>query len=267
MSERLPYAKKNLGQHFLKEQKVISAITEDYASEAGSIIEIGPGPGALTQPLAALNLPMAVVERDWRFIDDLKTLLGEKRVVHNDALEVNLEELIEEQELPAPVWLVSNLPYNVSTPLLVKFLKIPAIKMMTLMFQREVAQKVFDFTEGKNAMGSLMALSQTYCDVKLLIQAPPGCFQPPPEVHSTVLSFKRIEEPVIALSELGAFEQFLRELFSFKRKQVQKVLRSSFEESLVHAALLQCGLKPDQRAESFTLDQVQQLFNALRRSS
>lgn len=265
MSERLPYAKKNLGQHFLKDDKVISLITENFKNEAHSLIEIGPGPGALTRPLAAHKKPMIVVERDWRFIDDLKSLLGPQNVIHNDALEVNLESLIEEQQLPSPRWLVSNLPYNISSPLLVKFLKIPTIDMMTLMFQREVAQKVFDFTQGKNGMGSLMALSQTYCDCRLLCQVPPGAFRPPPEVQSTVLSFKRKSDPPIPLDQFDHFESFLRKLFQFKRKQARGVLKSYYPIELIDHAFEHCQIDPNQRAESFTLTQLQNLFQSLTR--
>lgn len=258
-----PRANKALGQHFLQDSKVIQSICQDFKSVSKSIIEIGPGPGALTNVLSQQGLPMMVIERDQRFIADLQKLLGEKNVIHHDALEVDLEQIIHDQQLKSPVWLVSNLPYNVSTPLLVKFLQCPSLSFMTLMFQKEVAQKVFDFSKAKNPMGSLMALSLTYFESKLLCQVPPGAFIPPPEVNSTVLSFKRIEQPRISLKHIKIFERFLRQLFQHKRKQSLSAMKAHYPEPRLKHAFHHVGIKAEQRAESFSLEQIQNLFLAL----
>lgn len=263
MSGKLPRANKGLGQHFLRDSKVIERICNDFAEEARGLIEIGPGPQALTRELARLDKPFFVVEKDARFEGPLQELLGADHVVLADALEVDLASEIQKRQHPGPIWLVSNLPYNVSVPLLLRFIQTPAIEYMTLMFQKEVAQKVFDFTHGKNPMGSLMALTQTYFEVKLLCQVPPGAFVPPPEVNSTVLSLKRRAEPPLPLNGFPSFEKFLRQVFQFKRKQVLTVLKSSYPEPRVREALYRVGLAPEQRAESFTLDQLQNLYLAI----
>jgi 16S rRNA (adenine1518-N6/adenine1519-N6)-dimethyltransferase len=258
-----PRANKALGQHFLKDQKVIDQICNDFKSKAASLIEVGPGPGALTHQLHQSHLPMVVIERDQRFIASLQELLGENNVTHNDALEIDLEALFTQQLGQSPLWLVSNLPYNVSTPLLVKFIQCPSIKFMTLMFQKEVAQKVLDFSKSKNPMGSLMALTQTYFETRLLCQVPPGAFSPPPEVNSTVLSLNRLEKPKIALTQFKNFERFLRQLFQHKRKQSLSILKAYFPEPRLRQAFHSIGIKAEQRAESFTLEQVQNLFSVL----
>lgn len=260
MSERLPFAKKTLGQHFLRDARVIQNITEDHLANANLIIEVGPGPGALTQKLAGHQKPFMVFEKDERFQESLADLVGEDFVIMGDALEANFEEEIKRRGFESGVWLVSNLPYNVSVPLFTRFLRIESIQYMTLMFQREVALKIFDFTQSKNAMGSLMALAQTFLDCRLLCQAPPGCFVPPPKVDSTVLSFSRKEKTTIPLEHLEKFERFLRHLFQFKRKQVFKVLKAHYSEDKLNHSFKQLGLEPKQRAESFSLDQVQQLY-------
>jgi 16S rRNA (adenine1518-N6/adenine1519-N6)-dimethyltransferase len=266
---KLPQANKALGQHFLVDKKVISKITEDFKDEAKSILEIGPGPGILTEFLAHHNLPFHVIDKDERFPEYLEKFVPKENIHIHDALEWNLEEGFKEwgwshQE----IWLVSNLPYNVSTPLLISFLKAPSIKYMTLMFQREVADKVFaiDTRKGK-AMNSLMALSQTYFELSLLCKVPPGAFSPPPKVDSAVLSFVRKENPVIALENFLEFEKFLRHLFQFKRKQMGKILKGLFSSEIIQVACEKNNLSPSLRAEALELNQIQNLYLSLKEAT
>ena len=262
--KKLPQANKALGQHFLRSEKVITDITEDFKDVAKGMIEIGPGPGILTEGLSKHQLPFYLIEKDERFPELLKEFVAPENIHSGDALEVNLEEKIKEWKLEN-VWLVSNLPYNVSTPLLINFLQTPSLKWMTLMFQREVADKVFaiDTRKGK-AMNSLMALSQTFFEVKLLCKVPPGAFSPPPKVDSAVLSFIRIEEPVIPLEDFKKYEKFLRHLFQFKRKQVGKILKSYAPKEQVEQTLEKLQIPPSARAESFNLEEIQLLFKNLK---
>lgn len=262
---KLPQANKTLGQHFLVDQKIITKITSDFETEAEVILEIGPGPGILTESLSQKKLPLHVIDKDERFPEYLREFVEEENIHITDALDWNLESGFEDWGWRGKtVWLVSNLPYNVSTPLLVKFLQSPSIKLMTLMFQREVADKVyaFDTREGK-AMNSLMALSQTYFEAKILCKVPPGAFSPPPKVDSAVLSFVRRENPVVPLSDFRAFEKFLRHLFQFKRKQMGKILRASFEKEKLEKAFETTGLTSNLRAEALNLTQIQNLYKEL----
>ncbi len=266
---KLPQANKALGQHFLVDKKVISKITEDFKEEAQAILEIGPGPGILTESLSLHELPFHVIDKDERFPEYLEKFVAKENIHICDALEWNLEEGFAEWGWQdKDIWLVSNLPYNVSTPLLIAFLKAPSIKYMTLMFQREVADKVFaiDTRKGK-AMNSLMALSQTYFETSLLCKVPPGAFSPPPKVDSAVLSFMRKENPVIALEDFLAFEKFLRHLFQFKRKQMGKILKGSFTQEAIQVACEKNGLAPSLRAEALDLNQIQNLYLSLKEAS
>lgn len=259
---QLPQANKTLGQHFLVDKKVISKITEDFKEEAKAIVEVGPGPGILTENLSAHQLPLHVIDKDERFPEYLKKFVDEDKIHITDALEWDLEAGFKEWEYPENyIWMVSNLPYNVSTPLLIQFLKAPSLKYMTLMFQREVADKVFpiDTRVGK-AMNSLLALSQTYFEVSLLCKVPPGAFNPPPKVDSAVLSFTRRDQPKVALENFKSFESFLRTLFQFKRKQMGSNLKSRYPKEKLEKALSQCGLERSQRAESLKLEDIQNLY-------
>lgn len=262
MSETKHYADKNLGQHFLKDKKVISAICEDHADKVKFVMEVGPGPGALTQHLKELPLEFVVVERDKRFEPHLIEWIGSKNVYLQDALDIDLTSVYEERQWDK-VWLVSNLPYNISVPLFIKFTQEPCIEYMTLMFQREVALKIFDFAKSKNPMNSLMAIAQTYFDVQVLCHAAPGAFVPPPKVDSTVLSFVRKAEPVFPLAELAKYEKFLRTLFQFKRKQAHKNLKTSYSAEKIEKAFEVLGMSPQARAETFQLAEIHLLYKEL----
>lgn len=264
MSKKLPWANKDLGQHFLKDQKVITGITDDFKDSAKNIIEIGPGPGILTEHLANHQLPFHVIEKDKRMIEYLGDIVKDGNINFIDALKINYSEFIKERGIEEDLWLVSNLPYNVSTPLLIMFLQTPEIKYMTLMFQKEVADKVFPFSSKKNTMGSLTTLSQTYFETQLLCQVPPGAFIPPPKVDSAVITFKRIADPIIPLSEFSKFEKFLRALFQFKRKQIAKGLTSYANRDELEILLKEIDQPITVRAEALQLSDIQKLYILLR---
>jgi 16S rRNA (adenine1518-N6/adenine1519-N6)-dimethyltransferase len=262
----LPKTKKSLGQHFLIDQEVIKSITSDFSSEARAIIEVGPGPGILTQDLANHNLPIHVVDKDVRFPEYLKGIINSDCIHITDALGFDFEEAFIDWGWSnfSPIWLVSNLPYNVSTPLLVKFIQIERITLMTLMFQREVADKAFaiDTRKGKS-MNSLMALCQTYFEVTLLCKVAPEAFNPPPKVDSAVLSFRRLENPKISLNEFKPFEKYLRKVFQQKRKQLGTVLKPHYPAEKLAFAFEQNHLERTVRAESLELTDIQNLFKSL----
>jgi 16S rRNA (adenine1518-N6/adenine1519-N6)-dimethyltransferase len=270
MKLELPKANKSLGQHFLRDQNVISKICNDFKGEAQGILEIGPGPGILTESLAARakeeNLPFFVIEKDERFPEYLRQFISDDQITLTDALAVNLSEfLVEKKMQDKNVWLVSNLPYNISTPLLINFLQAPEIKMLTLMFQKEVADKVFAFSSSKNFMGSLMALSQAYFDCELLCKVPPGAFAPPPKVDSAVLTMTRRETPHVPLSEFRTFEKFLRVLFSQKRKQLGGVLKSAYPIELITESFAKINVPLTIRSEALTFEQVIELYRMLKK--
>lgn len=255
----LPRADKRLGQHFLRDSKIIHAITSDHDDGDHAILEVGPGPAVLTPHLAARGRPFAVIEMDTRFEELLRPHTPHVHI--GDALEVDLDQFIASTFPGKEVMLVSNLPYNVSVPLLTKFIATPAITRMTLMFQKEVADKVY--SEGKNAMGSLMALTCAYFDVKPLCKVPPGAFVPPPKVDSAVISLKRLETPRVAFSQMKKYEAFLRLFFSQKRKQLGSVLKSRYSSEQIETSMAAIGRDRTIRAEALNLNEVIALYNSL----
>src|SRR6476660_7492243 len=153
---RFPQANKSFGQHFLSSQHVISKITGTRPEGIDAIVEVGPGPAVLTPHLVKHGVPVHVLEMDERFIELLSPVVGEKNVHMGDALEFDWNKFLSENKYKS-IWLVSNLPYNVSVPLTLSFLRIPEISHMTLMYQKEVAEKIFP-RDQKNSMGSLLSM-------------------------------------------------------------------------------------------------------------
>ena len=262
MNQKYPWANKDLGQHFLINEEVISNICHDFKSQAKAIIEVGPGPGILTQYLSKIECPYTVIEKDLRFKTYLEEWISNNQIVWGDALEANLSDLIDSKSFPKKdIWMVSNLPYNISVPLTLKFTKASEIKFMTLMMQKEVAERMLP--EGKKAsknMNSLMALTQTYFEVQKLCHVDPKSFLPPPKVDSSVLSFVRRENPIFSLEEIPSLEKFFKKLFIQRRKQMGKVLKLHFSQEKVEEVLSTLEIDSRRRAETLSLEEVHKLY-------
>lgn len=266
MKENQLFAKKSLGQHFLKDQGIIKKICTDFISpenQIDALMEIGPGPMTLTKMLSQLNLPFFAVEKDERFYELILKELPKVKITREDALEFNWNDFLSRENLNhKSIWLVSNLPYNISVPLLISFTKVVEINFLTLMFQKEVGAKIFNFTNEKNFSNSLGLLMTNYFELKLLAKVPPGAFSPPPKVDSVVLSFKRKPNPLIPLIEFKEYETFLRLLFKFKRKQVIQPFKH-----IQHILEIfgQSNINKTDRAEALNLEQINSLYFNLKR--
>lgn len=213
------FANKKLGQHFLKDKNAISVIIKSMPIDASTIIEIGPGPGAITEHLLPLNKKILLVEKDLRFVEHWNQM-GIK-CIEADAMKMDWNELLNFHQLKnEKFWLVSNLPYNISAPLTIQLLKIANFQNLTLMYQKEVAEKFL----GIDGMCSLYALSQAFFDVAKILNLKPGAFNPPPQVDSMVLTFSRKKNSIVPMTDFNKYENFLRNLFAYPRKQLNSVL-------------------------------------------
>ena len=258
MSHKFPMANKSFGQHFLNSPTVINKITSPLPDGVDCIVEIGPGPAVLTPHLAKYDKPLFVIEMDERFVELLAPVVGAENIYRQDALEFDWQKFLSEKGFKS-IWLVSNLPYNVSVPLTLSFLRIPQITHMTLMYQKEVAQKILP-NDPRNAMGSLHSMCLSQFELKHVVYAPPGAFVPPPKVDSQVLGFKRKASPEIPLSEIDAFESYLRLAFGQRRKQLGGILKGEWGAEKTTEKLSKAGIDPQVRAEALTFDQVLKLF-------
>jgi 16S rRNA (adenine1518-N6/adenine1519-N6)-dimethyltransferase len=262
---KFPTANKSFGQHFLNSHSVITKITSPLPEGCDAIVEVGPGPAVLTKHLAAYNKPLFVIEMDERFVEILSNVVGLENIYRQDALDFDWQIFLSEKKLKS-IWLVSNLPYNVSVPLTLAFLRIQEISQMTLMYQKEVAEKILP-KDLHNSMGSLHVLLKSQFDLSHVVYAPPGAFVPPPKVDSQVLHFKRKPTPLIPLSEIEQFEKFLRLIFSQRRKQLGGILRKDWGHDKTNFSLNSVGLASEIRSEALTFNQVLKLYETSSRYS
>lgn len=260
---KLPRAKKELGQHFLQDTKVINGITKDWVDECDAIVEVGPGPAILTENLSKLNKPFFVIEKDKSFHSYLSQYLSDENIYFADALKFDWEDFLLKNDLKGKkIWLVSNLPYNVGTVLYTQFLQIKEINYMTLMFQKEVGDKTF-LKQSKNQMNGLLFLSLNYLLPKQLLKVPPGSFAPPPKVESVVVSYERRDTPDIPINRFKDLNRFMRLLFSMKRKQIGSVLKQQYPKEILEEAFKKSEISAKLRAEALTYDELLTLFSNL----
>jgi 16S rRNA (adenine1518-N6/adenine1519-N6)-dimethyltransferase len=195
---------------------------------------------------------------DERFVEKLSTIIPKENIFLGDALEFDGPAFFKKNNFKK-VWLVSNLPYNVSVPLTTRFLEWPEIVEMSLMYQKEVADKILP--RDKNEMNSLHCLCASFFDLSNVCFVPPGAFIPPPKVDSQVLHFKRREDQSL-LPQVKKFENFLRVVFGQRRKQLGGILKKTYGEQLTEKILMAGGIDVTIRAETLTYSKVMAMYEA-----
>lgn len=248
-------ARKSLGQNFLLDLNLTAKIARQVGDLANSdILEIGPGPGSLTRGLLAEGARRVVaVEKDHRCIPALEEIAvhhpGRLQVLEGDALDTD-----PTLHLTAPIRIAANLPYNIGTELLVRWLT-PAIwppfwKSLTLMFQREVAERIVA-QPGSKTYGRLAVLAQWRCDANIVLSLPPEAFTPPPKVSSAVVHLAALEEP-----KFPANAKTLERVVAAAFNQRRKMLRSSLKQfgGDIEDRLNTAGIAPTDRAENVPIE-------------
>jgi len=242
-------ARKSLGQHFLLDSNLTGRIARAAGSLDGiNVIEIGPGPGGLTRALLASDAAAVwAVEKDSRCIDALGILKsaypGRLHILEADALETDLTALT-----PAPRAIVANLPYNISTVLLLQWLRrADQFTRMVLMFQKEVADRL-TAAPGSKAYGRLSVVTQWRAQVRPLFNVSKEAFTPPPKVASTVVEVVPRAAP-LAPAVMTDLEQVTQAAFGQRRK----MLRSSLKSLGLDPA--QAGISPEARAEDLSVEE------------
>jgi 16S rRNA (adenine1518-N6/adenine1519-N6)-dimethyltransferase len=241
-------AKKAFGQHFLLDLNITRKIAR--LAEVGPqdhVIEVGPGPGGLTRALLETGAQVTAVEKDERFrplLEELAAVCPNLRLVFGDALQVDEGALSSS----SPAHLVSNLPYNVGTALLVKWLTGPwTPASLTLMFQREVADRIVA-GPGDEAYGRLAVLVRATSDARRVMDVPARAFTPPPKVDPAVVRITPLADRLAPL-RLKALEKVTAAAFGQRRKMLRSSLKTLGGEGLVIAA----SLDPQARAETVDL--------------
>jgi 16S rRNA (adenine1518-N6/adenine1519-N6)-dimethyltransferase len=241
-------ATKALGQHFLLDLNLTGKIARQvpHISE-GTIIEVGPGPGGLTRALLLAGAKNVVaIERDARAVLALQPLVtaagGRLKVIEGDALEFDY------LALPGPRQIVSNLPYNVGTPLLIGWLaQMEQFAALTLMFQKEVAQRLIA-KPSTPEYGRLSVMSQWRCSVKKLFDLPARAFTPPPKVESSVVQLMPAQRSETL--EWKQMERAVAAAFSQRRKMLRNTLAPLGD---TEALCAEANIKPTARAEELSV--------------
>jgi 16S rRNA (adenine1518-N6/adenine1519-N6)-dimethyltransferase len=247
-------AKKSLGQNFLLDLNLTSKIAR-YAGnlKQSDVLEIGPGPGGLTRSLLNEGARQVVsIEKDNRCIaalEEIQSLFpGRLRLLQGDALSMNVT-----QYLTDPIKIIANLPYNIGTELLVRWLNSknwPSFwQSMTLMFQKEVANRIVAHP-GSKAYGRLSVMSQWRCNTKIAFNIPATAFTPPPKVESAVVHFEALNEPKFP-AEVDKLEFVVSKAFNQRRKMLRGALKGHFKN--VEEGLFSIGVLPTKRAENITI--------------
>ncbi|OJI93027.1 dimethyladenosine transferase [Planktotalea frisia] len=249
-------ARKSLGQNFLLDLNLTAKIARQAGDlSACDVLEIGPGPGGLTRGLLSEGArKVLAIEKDARCLPALQEIAdaypNRLHVIEGDAL--NIDPLAH---LTPPIRVASNLPYNVGTELLIRWLTPkqwpPFWQSLTLMFQREVAQRI-TADVGDKAYGRLAILSQWRCDARIVVSLPPEAFSPPPKVSSAVVHLSMLPEPRFP-ADFKTLERVVAAAFNQRRKMLRSSLKSVSPEieDMLHAA----GIKPTERAEQVSLEE------------
>ncbi|HXH72747.1 MAG TPA: 16S rRNA (adenine(1518)-N(6)/adenine(1519)-N(6))-dimethyltransferase RsmA [Mariprofundaceae bacterium] len=240
MHESNPAAKKSLGQHFLKDRHAITAIVGAVA-EGANAVEIGPGPGAITEPLLAHVASLTVIEKDDRFAEHWQACARERgnlAVAHGDVLDL-LEKTVEQAHAD---WIVGNLPYNISGPLTARLAALDLAGGMVLMYQKEVADRIVS-GPGSRVYGSLSVMVRHHYEPKRLLVLPPGAFSPPPRIYSAVITLTPHKRRPPC--DIRALEATLREGFRHRRKTIA----NNFKGKLKPADWFDLVIDPETRPE------------------
>ncbi|NVK60497.1 MAG: 16S rRNA (adenine(1518)-N(6)/adenine(1519)-N(6))-dimethyltransferase RsmA [Rhodobacteraceae bacterium] len=257
-------AKKSLGQNFLLDLNLTAKIARQAGDLAGmDVLEIGPGPGGLTRGLLAEGARRVLaIEKDARCLPALAEIAaaypGRLEVIEGDALQVD-----PLQHLTPPIAICANLPYNVGTELLVRWLTPeswpPFWQTLTLMFQREVAERIVA-QPGSKAYGRLAVLSQWRADARIVLSLPPGAFTPPPKVSSAVVHLRALPEPRFP-AEQKVLERVVAAAFNQRRKMLRAALKGLAPD--IEDRLQASDIAPTDRAEQVSLEQFCALARTL----
>lgn len=255
-------AKKRYGQHFLHERKYIDDILHAaLLTDAAQVLEIGPGLGALTDPILASGVALQVMEVDRDIIARFTERCDPNLVIHEgDALKLDWRSILSEP----PYTLISNLPYNISSQILFRLLdERDLFTRAVLMFQKEVADRIVAEPSSGN-YGILSVLCQLYFDVRRVVNVPAGAFSPPPKVDSAVIELIPLSAPRYPVTNELFLRRVVKAAFAQRRKTLRNTLRSAgFTPEEIESGAAAVGIDLKRRGETLRLEEFTSLANTL----
>lgn len=252
-------ARKRFGQNFLMQQHTLDKIVDlARLTPSDRVIEVGPGPGALTATILRREVPLTAVELDRDLAEHLRATFGDDpgfTLVEEDALKVDWSALLSEPGAKV----IANLPYNIATPVLLRMIdqRNPPSRLV-LMFQREVADRICAEV-GTRESGWLTLATISRFRAHVALRVPPGAFVPAPKVHSAVVVFQKRDEPLFSLEDEEVLRALAERAFTQRRKTLRNNLKGFRTADEIDAA----GVNPQLRAEALTIEQWRALLNSL----
>lgn len=262
---------KRYGQNFLIDEHVLGKIIRSAEiTEEDFVVEIGPGIGTLTQYLAASAGAVTAIEIDDALIPILEDTLGAYdniSILHEDALQVDMRKLAQEKNGGRPIKVVANLPYYITTPILMGLFESHApLKSVTVMVQKEVADRMKS-GPGSKDYGALSLAVQYYAKPELIANVPPNCFMPRPRVGSAVIRLTCHEKPPVETLDERLLFQVIRASFNQRRKTLSNSLYNAADlkipKDCTEGILQEMGLPANVRGEALTLEEFAALSNRL----
>lgn len=259
---------KRLGQNFLIDAGIVQGIVDVADIKPGDrVLEIGPGIGTLTQALCEAGADVTCVELDKRLPEILAHTLesyDNVRVIQGDILKVNILEIMGEE----PFKVVANLPYYITTPIIMELLeKHLPITDIVVMVQKEVAERMAA-TPGGKTYGALSVAVQYYTVPEIALYVPPRSFMPPPEVDSVVVDCKVRQEPAVDLIDEKMFFRVVKAAFGQRRKTLNNALKSiGVDKNIIADVLAQAGIETTRRGETLTMEEFAAISNILSKMS
>ena len=261
---------KSMGQNFLIDPQVPADIAAaSGADETCGVLEIGPGIGPLTAELARRAGKVVSVELDKTLLPVLAETMApfsNVEILQGDALRLDLAALAAEKFQGLTPIVCANLPYNITSPALQKFVETPCFQSVTVLIQKEVAQRL-SAPQGSSEGGAFSLFLQYRMEVEMLFEVPRDKFLPAPQVASAVLRCVRRNRPAVEISDEAFFFKVLRGAFLLRRKTLVNSLSAAlpgWDKPAVQSAIASCGLPPDVRGERLTLQDFAALAEALR---
>ena len=252
--------KKRLGQHFLRDTQLLARIADALGAGAGdTVVEVGPGPGGLTEALASRAGRVIAIEKDRELAAHLIGRFPNVEVVEGDALELDWRTLAG-----GPFLVAGNIPYNITSPLVDRALAPPRSARVVFLLQREVAERLAAGPGGRD-YGALTVGVQAVARVERLFRVPAGAFHPPPRVDSAVVRLTPLASPLIQDVEVPAFRRSVVGLFGFRRKQLGRAVRelAGWGADQAGGVLASAGLDPTLRPEALSPADFVHLHRAL----
>ena len=252
-----------MGQNFLNDYLLAEQIVGAAEISASStVLEIGPGAGSITKWIYDSKPKRGIlVEKDNRFIQDLKINFTDFQVINEDFCEIYLSKLLNSPD--EKFIILGNLPYNVSTKILEHLISYQnVIDRMVLMFQKEVGERIYA-PVGDADYGRLTLLSQEFFKTEELFIIKPESFTPSPKVDSAVVLFSKREKPLIELKNRRLYDNIIKQVFSNRRKMIRRSLRALYSEEQLNELFNKIGLDPTKRPQDLTIQDFALISNTL----